>query len=602
MNKNQHIKEYLNWYIAQENPGYAVFLEWQWWSWKTHFIKEWREGLVNSKDIVYLSLYWIERISQIDSQLMMATFTELDWKWAKWSWKLKVAAKSISEWLKQYAEKKYEFDIPDIWFWELIWALDFSWKTIIFDDLERKEIELKLVMGYMNNLVEHKNANVIIIWDESRLEELKEIKEKTIWTTLHFTAEYENAIGWFIKIIKSSKIKNVLKDNRSEIDSIFGASTFNNLRILKQSLSEFERFLENFPKDLFSNFDFQRDALSIFLILSFEVKSWNIKNIEEDFPIIFERYWWEFLNSWNKTPLLKKSLLEKYPWFDSVVSKFVNKEIWTEFFQKWVISEELIVKEVSESPYLSKDPDWYKLWRFRDLEDTEFDELTKKLIEDLKSQTVENVYEVIHITCTLLHLRNIDLVDFREDDLKNDWIANIDRLRSQLNPEIKEKNNADKNSSLWCVYNWLDLESVKEFLLYYYKVSDEEQIKYQQYRWKEILGLMKENKIKEVYALFAQKYFNIPVLSEIDSIIFLDTFNWIKNERKLLLIEWIEHRFKWNFDSHKNELGFLSSLLQELEKEKEASKIKKVSSLYRDRFIEVLKKIIERITENPPLP
>lgn len=596
-NKNSHIQEYLDNYIQIENPWFAVLVKWQWWSWKTYFIKKWREVQKNPKNIIYVSLYWLERFSQIDSKLMMWIVWDLDWKWPKLSWKIKVWAKVLSDWIKQYLEKKYELSLPDIWFSDLVWAFDFSGKTIIFDDLERYSIgELSTILWYINNFVEHKGVRVIILWDESKIsdEKIKQTKEKTIGKTFHFEAEFDAVLDVFIKNISDTEVRDILEERKLDIGLIFSQSNLNNLRILRQSLLEFERFFKFFHKDLRSIKEFQYNTLSLFLILSLEIHSGNITNLENDLDAILKIDWGDIIGRSEKPNELKESIKKKYVGFDSLMRTLVNKEIWQVYFEKNQITEELLDKEFNESLYLDHTPDWLKLWHYRDLEDDAFISLATIVSEELNNKSIENIYEAVHVCTMFIYFNHIWLSTIDKNVILNTGKEEIIRLSSQLNPNNHRLSRIRSEGALWYGYHWTEINENKELLEFLENTIKDMEKQSHKEAAEELLELYKTWEIREAHELLYNKHYNNPILGFIKAEDFLNAFDLVKNERKMLIVEGIEKRYERTAVNPLNEELFFAELdwLIEL---KLASSWKNISRLYYEKLSGIVKDIIKKI-------
>lgn len=76
-------------------------------------------------------------------------------------------------------------------------------KLLVFDDLERCLIDMKLLLGYINNFVEHGSCHVIIVGDETHVIEnakniLTEFKEKTVGREFEVKPDIDAAITYFL--------------------------------------------------------------------------------------------------------------------------------------------------------------------------------------------------------------------------------------------------------------------------------------------------------------------------------------------------------------------------------------------------------------------
>ena len=72
INANEHVEDYLNYYIKSPKPGFAVMLKGKWGSGKTWFIKDYCERNLSTKKepnkqrYLYVSLYGISSYSEIE--------------------------------------------------------------------------------------------------------------------------------------------------------------------------------------------------------------------------------------------------------------------------------------------------------------------------------------------------------------------------------------------------------------------------------------------------------------------------------------------------------------------------------------------------------
>lgn len=68
---NQHISEFLDYYIKLSNPQYAVLLKGKWGSGKTYFINEYKKHLnKNEHKYIYVSLYGVRNYDEIETKFL----------------------------------------------------------------------------------------------------------------------------------------------------------------------------------------------------------------------------------------------------------------------------------------------------------------------------------------------------------------------------------------------------------------------------------------------------------------------------------------------------------------------------------------------------
>lgn len=249
---NELISKYLSDYMHNPDPQYAVMLKGKWGCGKSFFVNKWIEEYTNAGEGVslkpiYVSLYGLKNTSQITESIDRVLHPLLYSKGAELTKKLfKIAGKVVL---------KTSFDVDkngseDISLDATLDSLSILLskdniignKLIIFDDLERCLIDMKLLLGYINSFVEHGSCHVILVGDETRVvsrwkKTLIEFKEKTVGREFEIMPDVDDAITCFLHgYIPSDEW---LQNQKTLITDIFHASECNNLRILRQCLYDF---------------------------------------------------------------------------------------------------------------------------------------------------------------------------------------------------------------------------------------------------------------------------------------------------------------------------------------------------------------------------
>ena len=118
-------------------------------------------------------------------------------------------------------------------------------------------------------------------------------------------------MGDFIKEIKSDSARNFFLETSDLIHERYEDAKFYNLRHLKQALWDFERLFVELPHRAKENAAFMKDLLSLFLILSFEIKSGELMPSHIEF--FRTQYWLSFSgNTKPETDSYYKRLSAKY--------------------------------------------------------------------------------------------------------------------------------------------------------------------------------------------------------------------------------------------------------------------------------------------------
>ncbi|MES2041024.1 MAG: P-loop NTPase fold protein, partial [Pseudomonadota bacterium] len=231
MDVNEELKKYLMHYCATNvAPGYAVMLRGPWGSGKTWFVESLRKSLSEKLDMrsLYVSLYGVKNHSDVTDQFFQQIHPKLANKNVQKIWTLgKSFLKGTLkiDWDGDGKEDgTLQISIPDIEKWAST-----SGAILIFDDLERVGMELKDILGYINQFVEHGGYRVIVIANEEKCSEkltgFPTIKEKVIGRTFEIKPNAFLALDHFIGEIKESKTAfEILKERKDIILKVFNRS------------------------------------------------------------------------------------------------------------------------------------------------------------------------------------------------------------------------------------------------------------------------------------------------------------------------------------------------------------------------------------------
>ena len=182
MNTKSMLKEIMN-YINNDRLNYALLINGQWGTGKTYFIKNKlfplllsdisKENFIKKiknkifyqskknfqilKKPIYISLYGVESVDDISIQI----YLQLSGKLSKF---LSLGTGLI---------KAFKTDIN---FSEILNTLNNQAKlenyVLVFDDLERINMDINKCLSYINSFVEHQNIKTIIIANENELEKI----------------------------------------------------------------------------------------------------------------------------------------------------------------------------------------------------------------------------------------------------------------------------------------------------------------------------------------------------------------------------------------------------------------------------------------------
>jgi hypothetical protein len=169
----EKIIEIIKTYYSDNNSQYAILLNGEWGCGKTYFVKN--NILSGIKDSVYVSLYGVINTSDINKKILYSIMN----KKMKMNKKIKKGGRIICSGYRSFSSaisNIFKIPLPDaksLGVTELMSNfIDVSKSLIIFDDLERVNISINEVLGFINDYVEHKNVKCIIVANEKEIEKL----------------------------------------------------------------------------------------------------------------------------------------------------------------------------------------------------------------------------------------------------------------------------------------------------------------------------------------------------------------------------------------------------------------------------------------------
>ena len=335
-------------YVKKPYTDYAVMINGEWGSGKTYF---WNnklrtrleriqvQGTEKRYKTIYMSLYGINSLEEISKKIFIETNPNISKSLKKINEK---EGNTIPEYVKTGLDMANLFGTTNFYNGKIDFSETFSVddKILCFDDLERANVDVIDILGYINNFVEHDKIKTIVICNEKELatkfkdtniemktmiatyildkekklvneeeglfhktidkkEEIKplatmleekvtdifdkanayeRIKEKLIGETFEYIPEYSYILsGMIMKYSYDDALSDFLKRNTSVIISAFNKSGARNLRILKHSLNDFEKIFSNVSKDYPKiPLSILRTMLTFTIAVAFEIKAGNI--------------------------------------------------------------------------------------------------------------------------------------------------------------------------------------------------------------------------------------------------------------------------------------------------------------------------------------
>lgn len=433
--QNPHVWEYLTYYLSlPHSPHYAVLISGPWGVGKTYLIKEFLRQTVDKteKKSVYVSLYGLSNIQEIDDALFQNAFPLLGGKIAKVTGRLAKAG------LKYVGVDSGDLSIRDV-------MTNLNADLYIFDDLERCEAPINKVLGYINQFVEHDGAKVIVIANENEItnsknenasgDEYRRRREKLIGKTLEVQSAFDDAFSNFVSKIDDSKLRKFFNKNSDEISAIYAQSELNNLRILQQTMWDFERFCKMLTPTHRKNSEAMLTLLRLIFALSFELKSARIdvddltngRGIEAAVRAHLEK---------KKTRLMESN--ERYPLID-LNDTILSSEILVAYLIRGILDEQKVKECLDASRFfvtVADEPPWRTVWHW--MERTEHDFYAALSEMETQFSTREYVIqgEILHVLGLRLFLSRIGILKVARAEVVKEGKQYIDDVYNRKTLEL----------------------------------------------------------------------------------------------------------------------------------------------------------------------
>lgn len=609
---NSHIEEYLDYYVSLDiTPEYAVMLRGKWGSGKTWFIKNYIEKK-KRKDFLYVSLYGVASYDEIEAAFFQQLHPILASKG------MKLAGKILKGLIKTTIKVDLNGDgkedgslssgVPDINLPDYMKNIDN--KIIVFDDLERCSIAIPSILGYINQFVEYNGLKVIVLANETEIIKIDDlnsnkdnsksyltIKEKLIGRSFDIRTDFDSALNDFIARTHNEGAKKILTDKKHLLKELFTTAGYNNLRHLRQSILDFDRFYNFLPESSKKKEGLIDHIIGLFFAILFEIKKGKI--IEDDLKQLFLIDYFLKKKEGEKTEA--QIIREKYAVFGRY-NHPINERLWGDFFKNGTLDKEALRVSIESSIYFQQEntPNWMKLWYYRDLEDEVFEELFNLVYTQFNELKILNKYELVHVTCMLFLFSEINLIDHKKEDISIVAKQNVENLKKTGNLKIQKHEEFSSISSHGLGYHGLEIAEVKEFMNYI-----KEQINVAQFEdYPKIASDLIEILTKSAYQ-FGEKitlgnskenlYYDIPILNSIDINKFVEIFFRLSNKEKKELGWALEKRYQHPKINLKlrNELLWLKSVFEILNREKDKYKGKISGYVIEGSFLKSMEKSIE---------
>ncbi|MBN7188938.1 hypothetical protein ETI65_06190 [Proteus mirabilis] len=461
-NMNNHLENYLNYYKALDNPGYAVLITGGWGSGKTYQIKKYFEV---DNNFCYVSLFGITSVQEIYSSVFVKMFPKKAFlkrilgKMDNIDAEVSSLTLGLGSVLSSIGTSLIKEEIDDK-------------KIIIFDDLERvvenSNISHDEILGVINNYIEHKGCKVIVIaHDEKILNNFNEKKEKIFGQTITIKPNLDNALNSFLI---NKNIYRYYPTIKELLYNTFDKSEHSSLRVLKYVVNDCDRLFQCI-KDLNLEKKHLDYLFYYFIIVCIEIKIGylSITDYEKSNLIIEEIKIKKLSNIDIKANEANEeatilNILNKYGLSDFNNELIQYKSI-IEIIKNGYFNDTEIVANIKNSNYLKerkKLPSWYKLFLFDSSEKDQIDSALSELESDFLNRKFDKFGDIFHLFNFMFLKEKLDNPTPKYKKIFSDCKNYVNDLCNQKRLQRKNPNNNNPFDSYQYEYlsksYWIDKE------------------------------------------------------------------------------------------------------------------------------------------------
>ena len=605
-------------YIRSEYTDYAIMINGEWGSGKTYFwnhkIRPRIESMqVNGKRMtaIYMSLYGISNLEEISKKIFIETTQLMDKNLKKYMDSSGVS--NIPEYAKTGLDMANFFGVTQNGD-RLDYGQFFSTddKVLCFDDLERANVDVIDILGYINNFVEHDHIKTIIICNEKELStklknsnlemktfiatylldkqneltmktdkpmverirdtieyvfdkanDYERIKEKLIGETFEYAPEFNYIInGLLMRYENYPDLIRFLRENTNLITSTFNKSGTRNLRILKHALNDFKKVFDMVSKSYpNTNHRILQTMLIFTIAISFEIKAGKITkdkfvniNSNEEYKAILvsSRVFMD-----NRQFYIKEFDNNYYYNFKAEYRffKFIEIYVRTRIFDMKVFKEDMeVIRNTIDTNQL---PGYKRLlteeyWK---IPDDQFDEVIEETLEDVKNGKIELI-QIVKLFAYFIYFIKKDLINYDIRTIKSVFFngMNIASLTSSYCDNVEEE------LSQVAIENDTEFE-MEEVLKHFNQINAKLKDKMYQEKAEEIFKCI-PMKMELFYDKFDKECMNIPIFKYYDPFQMFQRISCASNEDVVTIKEKLVDRAKRFPKEIEGEMKNISKLKQ----------------------------------------
>ena len=584
-------------YIRADYTDYAIMINGEWGSGKTYFWNNKIRNKIESMQLngrkyktIYMSLYGISNLEEISKKIFIETTQLMDKNLKKYMNSNKQV--TIPEYAKTGLDMANLFGVTQNG--DRIDYADFfatDDKVLCFDDLERANVDVIDILGYINNFVEHDHIKTIIICNEKELStklkssnlemktfiatylldkegelakkaekpmveriqdtiedvfdkanDYERIKEKLIGETFEYAPEFNYIINGILMRYESyPELIRFLRANTNLIVSTFNKSGTRNLRILKHALNDFKKIFDMVNKSYPNTNNRVMQTMLIFTIaVSFEIKAGKVtkdkfininSNEEYKATLVSSRVFMD-----NRQFYIKEFDSNYYYNFkvEYRFFKFIEKYIRTRIFDMRTFKEDM--ETIIATVDTDKLPAYKRLlteeyWK---ISDDEFDGVIEEVLSDVKEGRIKPI-EIVKLFAYFSYFIKKDLIDYDIRTIKNVFLNGINKasLTADYCENVEEELDTISVSEVG--------SEMDDVLKYFNEINQKLKDKMYEEKADELFKCI-PMKMELFYDKFAKECMNIPIFKYYDTFQLFQRISCASNEDIVTIKEMLAQR------------------------------------------------------------
>ena len=583
-------------YIRSDYTDYAIMLNGEWGSGKTYFWNNKIKPKIESMQLngrrytaIYMSLYGISNLEEISKKIFIETTQLMDKNLRKFM--QANGQTTIPEYAKTGLDMANFFGVTQNGD-KVDYADFFSTddKVLCFDDLERANVDVIDILGYINNFVEHDHIKTIIICNEKELStklkssnlemktfiatylldkqgelnkadkpmvekirdkiehvfdkanDYERIKEKLIGETFEYAPKFDYIInGILLRYENDPDLIRFLRENTRLIIATFERSGTRNLRILKHSLNDFKKIFNMVNKSYPNTSNRVMQTMLIFTIaISFEIKAGkitkdkfvNIKDNEEYKSILVSS---RVLMD-NRQFYIKEFDSNYYYNFKAEYRffKFIEYYVRTRIFDMKLFKQDM--ETIRNTVDINNLPGYKRLlteeyWK---ISDDEFGDVINSALEDVKEGNLELI-DIVKIYAYFSYFSKKGLI---KEDLK---VLKVIFFNGMNIASLKSNycDNVDEELSKIAIDEWQ--EDMDDILKHFNNLNSQLLDKMYKERAEEVFKCI-PMRMEQFYEMFDRQCMDVPIFKYYDPFQLFQRISCASNEDIVLIKEKLMNR------------------------------------------------------------